>query len=136
MLQKITLCIIISYFFAYNIVYAQDELDLSELPVMDYSNVQDYVIGGVRVTGVKFVDAQSLASMSGLEVGKTISVPGDDITKVLEHFWDHGLFSNVTIIAERIEGNVIFFNIILRERPRLSKMVIEGVKKSEIKDLT
>ncbi|MDR0815616.1 MAG: outer membrane protein assembly factor BamA [Bacteroidales bacterium] len=136
MLQKVTICfLLVSCLFAYNL-YAQDlELDLSELPVMDYSNAHDYIIGGVRVTGVKFVDANSLASMSGLEVGKTISVPGDDITKVLDRFWDHGLFSKVTIVAERIEGDVIFFNIILRERPRLSKMVIEGVKKGDIKDL-
>ncbi|MDR1666211.1 MAG: outer membrane protein assembly factor BamA [Bacteroidales bacterium] len=134
MLRKATLStLIVSFLLAYHL-HAQE--DVSDLPVMDYSNAQDYIIGGVRVTGVKFVDAQSLIGMSGLEIGKSISVPGDDITKIVERFWDHGLFSNVTIVAEKIEGNMIFFNIILQERSRLSKIVIEGVRKGEVKDLT
>jgi outer membrane protein insertion porin family len=135
MLQKVTL-----YFFLLPVIFfhklSAQELDYSEMPVMDYSNAQEYIIGGVEVTGVKFLDAQVLVSMSGLQIGQKITVPGDDITKVLEKFWDQGLFSDVKIVAKKIEGSVIFLEIVLRERPRLSKTSIEGVRKGEIKDLT
>ena len=117
-------------------VWAQETVDYSRYPVMDYSNPMEYIIGGVKVTGIKFGDTQVLTSMSGLEIGRKISVPGEDITKVVDKFWELGLFSDVKIVAEKIEGNVIFLEIILRERPRLSRLTIEGVKKSEEKDLT
>ncbi len=135
MLQRIALIFLIC-FFGFEL-YAQEEdvPDYSNLPVMDYSNVQEYVIGGVNVTGVKIVDAKVLASMSGLNVGSRISIPGDEITRVMEKFWDQGLFSDVKVIVAKIEGNLAFFEIILRERPRLSTFSIEGVKKSELKDL-
>ncbi|MDR2038839.1 MAG: outer membrane protein assembly factor BamA [Bacteroidales bacterium] len=136
MLRKVTLCLIFVYSSAFINLFGQESVDYSNLPVMDYSNAQDYVIGGINVSGVKFMDAQILASMSGLEVGQKITVPGDDITKVVEKFWSQGLFSDVKVIAEKIEGNMIFLEIFLRERPRLSNLTIEGVRKGEVKDLT
>ena len=134
MLRRVTLCLLISCTFIH-VSFAQDSEDYSTLPVMDYSNAQDYIIGGVEVTGVKFLDSKVLTSMSGLDIGRKISVPGDDITKVVDKFWDQGLFSDVKVVAKRIEGNVIFLEIILQERPRLSKLSIEGVRKGEVKDL-
>ncbi len=136
MLRKVTLCFILLSLFLFRGLFAQEPGDYSSYPVMDYSNAQEYIVGGVKVTGVKFLDANVLASMSGLDIGRKITVPGDDITKVVEKFWDQGLFSDVKVIAERIEGSVIFIEIILRERPRLSKLVIQGVRKGEVKDLT
>lgn len=132
MIKRILFLVIL--FFA--VFVAKSQTNYSSLPVMDYSNAQEYVIGGVKVSGVKFLDTQVLASMSGLEVGKKITVPGDDITKIVDKFWGQGLFSDVKVIAEKIEGDVIFFEIVLRERPRLAKLVIDGVRKGEVKELT
>ncbi|MDR1672063.1 MAG: outer membrane protein assembly factor BamA [Bacteroidales bacterium] len=137
MLRKIILGIIAaSCTLAPKIFGQEPPADYADLPVMDYSNQQEYIIGGVTVTGVKFIDANVLASMSGLETGQKIIVPGDDVTKVMDKFWEQGLFSYVNVIAKKIEGNVIFFEIVLRERSRLSKITIEGVRKGEVKDLT
>ncbi len=136
MLQKVTFCFISLLYLFFCNIFAQEPNNYSNLPVMDYSNSQEYIIGGVKVTGVKFLDANVLASMSGLEVGRKITIPGDEVTKVVDKFWDQGLFSDVKVIAEKIEGNVVYLEIILRERPRLSKLTIEGVRKGEIKDLT
>ena len=139
MLRQVTFFCIFFSVFLFRGVQAQEPEsadDYSSFPVMDYSNQQEYIVGGVRVTGIKFLDTQPLISMSGLEIGRKITVPGDDITKVVDLFWNHGLFSTVKVYAEKIEGNVIFLVIVLRERPRLSKMTIEGVRKGEIKELT
>ena len=112
-------------------------VDYSSFPVMDYSNSQEFVIGGVRASGdIRNVDPTTIVSMTGLEIGRRITVPGEDITGVIERLWALGLFSDVKVIAERIEGNVIFLEIFLRERPRMSRLIVEGVKRSEIKDMT
>ena len=136
--MKHTLVCIFFFVFLSHVAWAQEEpfTDYSSLPVMDYANAQEYIVGGVKVTGVKFLPVETLISMSGLEIGRKIMVPGDDITKVVEKFESNGLFSDVKIIAEKVEGNVIFIEIYLGERPRLSKsLIIEGVRKGEVKDL-
>jgi len=139
MLRKVTFfCIFLSVFLFRGVRAQETEpaVDYSSYPVMDYSNPQEYIIGGVKITGVRFIDTQVLISMSGLEIGRRITVPGDDITKVVEKFWAQGLFSTVKVIATDFEGDVIFLEIVLQERPLLSRMTIEGVRKGEIKELT
>ena len=44
---------------------------------IDYMNSDDYIIGGVTVTGVRFLDTNALIGISGLRVGQEITIPGD-----------------------------------------------------------
>lgn len=106
--------------------------DLSEI---DYSNPRDYIIGGVTVTGVQYLDHNVLIMLSGLQVADRIEIPGDKIRKAIEKLWAQGLFENVRISATRFSDDLVFLNIDLQERPRLSKFSFKGVKKSEADDL-
>lgn len=76
-----------------------------------------------------------LIGLSGLSVGQTIVVPGDDITTAVKRYWRHGLFSDVQILAEKIVGDKIYLKIILAQRPRIADIRYHGVKKSEREDL-
>ncbi len=98
---------------------------------IDYGNPQSYEIGGVVIVGTKFLDEAVLINISGLSVGDTIDVPGDKISKAIENLWKQGLFTDVKIIASRVFGKRIFFEIRLLERPRLSTFNFKGVSKSE-----
>ena len=60
-----------------------------------------YEIGGIKVEGVKNYEDYVLIGLSGLSVGQTIVVPGDDITTAVKRYWRHGLFSDVQILAEK-----------------------------------
>ena len=91
-----------------------------------------YLITNIEVTGDLNNDPKILANLSGLRVGQEITVPGDDITKAIKKYWDYGLFSDVKILAKRMEGREIDLEIQLQERPRLSEMNYFGLKKSEI----
>ena len=102
------------------------------LETISYSSPRQYVLGGVNISGTKYLDHKTLIQISGLEIGKTITIPGDDLTKSIEKLWEQGLFSDIQISAEKILGNSIFLNFYLEERPRLSKFKFEGVKKSDI----
>ena len=106
--------------------------DLSEI---DYSLPRDYEIGGITVTGVKYLDPQVLVMLSGLQVGETISVPGDKITNAIRKLWEQELFEDVSITCVNKIGRKIFLNIDLKERPRISKFSFKGVKKSEVDEL-
>ena len=62
-------------------------------------------------------------------------VPGDEITQAIRRYWRHGLFSQARIEADSIIDNKVYLNIILAQRPRVSDIRYNGVKKSEREDL-
>jgi len=105
------------------------------LSSINYSSPKEYVIGGITVTGIKYLDQDVLINISGLKVGDALKVPGEGVTKAIEKLWKQGLFSDVKIVASRIIEDKIFIEIQLMERPRLSKFAIQGVKKSEADDI-
>ncbi len=117
--------------------YAQDiDIEENDSPVILYSGTpKKYEIGGISVEGVTNYEDYVLIGLSGLSVGQTITVPGDDITTAVKRYWKHGLFSDVQILAEKIVGNKIYLKIILTQRPRIADIRYHGVKKSEREDL-
>ena len=115
-------------------VFAQVQIgdDLSEI---DYARPQKYEIGGVVVEGAKYVDATMLSMIAGLKVGETISIPGDEISNGIKKIWDQGLFEDVAINATDFVGNKVFLQIVIKEKPRVSKFSFNGIKKSEADDI-
>ncbi|MBO7651693.1 MAG: outer membrane protein assembly factor BamA [Bacteroidales bacterium] len=102
---------------------------------VDYLSPKEYEIGGVTISGVQYLDQNVLLYLTGLEIGKTISVPGQDIADAIKKLWEQGLFSDVKISVTNTIGNKIFLDIYLEERPRLSKFSFKGVKKGEADDI-
>mgnify|MGYP000660250081 CR=1 FL=1 len=98
----------------------------------DYSSPKKYVLGGITIEGTKFLDHKTLIQISNLEIGSTIEIPGDALTKASRILWEQGLFSDIQIKVSSTQGNTIFLTLYLEERPRLSKFKFEGIKKSEI----
>lgn len=111
-------------------------LNAQEKPVIvDYMNVEDYIIGGITVTGVRFLDTNALIGLSGLRLGQEISVPGDAITTAVQKLWQQGLFSDVRIVITSVRSDTAFLDITLAERPRISQVKLNGLKSSETTDL-
>ena len=112
------------------------DTDEDSKPVILYSGTpKKYEIADIKVEGVKNYEDYVLIGLSGLSVGQTITVPGDEITGAIKRYWKHGLFSNVQITAEKVEGNKIWLKISLTQRPRIADVRYHGVKKSERTDL-
>lgn len=107
----------------------------SDLSKISYDKPSEYIIGGVEVAGVEFLDKNVIIMLSELDIGTRIRVPGDDITIAIRKLWDQGLFDNISITATKIQGNKIFLKLNLRERPRLSKFSFTGIRKSEADDI-
>ena len=107
-----------------------------EKPIILYNGTpKKYEIADIKVEGVKNYEDYVLIGISGLAVGQTITVPGDDITDAVKRYWRHGLFSDVRISADKIEGNKIWLRIELSQRPRIADIHFNGIKKSEREDL-
>ncbi|NMC37231.1 MAG: outer membrane protein assembly factor BamA [Bacteroidales bacterium] len=102
----------------------------------DYSSVESFTVGGVSVSGVRFLDTNALIGLSGLRIGQEVSVPGDEISSAVRKLWDQGLFSDVRISIIRQVADTIFLDISLQERPRISSIRYNGLKNSEAQDIT
>ena len=108
----------------------------AEVPVISYAlSPKKYKIADIKITGVKNYDDFVLIGFSGLSVGEEITVPGDEVTTAVKRFWKHGLFSDVKILASKIEDDQIWLEIQLKQRPRISEVHYSGIKKSEREDL-
>ncbi|HXB13995.1 MAG TPA: POTRA domain-containing protein, partial [Bacteroidia bacterium] len=102
---------------------------------IDYANPKEYVIAEIAVTGAEHMDKNVLTLISGLAVGDKVEVPGDKVTSAIKNIWKQGLFEDVKIYASKIEGDKVYLNIVVTERPRLSKFTFRGVTKGEASDI-
>jgi len=97
---------------------------------------KEYIIAGIKITGSKYLDESLLISISGLTVGDKVMIPGgDNFSKAINKLWNQNLFSNVGIYFTRINGNDIYLEINVTERPRLANFYFRGASKSESDDL-
>lgn len=106
-----------------------------DLPLLDASMSGTYEIGGINIIGAVNRDRNALKSLAGFREGDKIQIPGTIIPKAIKSLWKLRLFEDVQIIAERFEGEVVFLQMVLKERPVLSRYSYNGVKKSHHDDL-
>lgn len=97
---------------------------------LNYASPQEFIIGGIDVTGLNILDKNALISLSGLHVGDKVKIPSDKISNAIRKLWKHGLVGDISIGVDRIEGQNVFLIINLTERPRLSEFYFTGISKS------
>ncbi len=117
-----------------SIGYSQNDLK-SQLTTIDYSEPKEYEIGGVTISGIKYLDQSVLLYLTGLEIGNKITIPGKEISEAIKKLWEQELFSDVEISLTKVINNKAFLDIKLVERPRLSRFSFKGIKKSEADDI-
>lgn len=103
---------------------------------IDYSSEpKEYVIKDIEVSGNGVYDKQVLIAYSGLKVGERVKMPGEAFSGAIKKFWKQGLFSDVKIYATKIQGEELSLELAFQPRPRISDVVIEGVKSKDKEDI-
>ncbi|TKK64249.1 outer membrane protein assembly factor [Ilyomonas limi] len=111
-------------------------VDADLLNIFNQKGQKRYKITGITVTGNRYFDQALLVSISGLTVGDEVIIPGgDNFAKAIQKLWSQNYFSNVEIYITRLEGDNIYIEIHVQERPRLADFQFKGVGKGEIDDL-
>ena len=114
----------------------QDTIPEDDVPEITYSFIQrTYKIQDIQVVGATNYDDFVLIGFSGLKIGDEVNVPGEEITEAVNRFWRQGLFSDVKILATKIEDDKIWLEFRLKPRPRIAEISYNGVKKGERTDL-
>lgn len=95
----------------------------------------EYRIGGIRVEGAEYLSPAAIVEFSKLYVGKTIRIPGEEVSKAIERLWKQQIFSFISIGVERVAGETVFLVIRVEERPRIGRFSFRGIRKKEADDL-
>ncbi|QHI38211.1 Outer membrane protein assembly factor BamA [Kordia antarctica] len=90
-----------------------------------------YVIGGIKVTGLKSYNEQTVVTYTQLREGQEILIPGEEISAVIKKLWGLELFSDINFYIARVEGNTVFLELDIQELPTLSDVEVRGLKESK-----
>ena len=102
---------------------------------ISYENGKKYILAGLEVTGLQSYNEQTVKTYTGLRVGQPITLPGDEISAVITKLWGLELFSDIAFYITKIEGENVFLELSIQERPTLSKVTVYGVKKKKVEEI-
>ncbi len=118
------------------VIMAMPASGQTEEKIVNYLYPEEFTIAGITISGIKYLEPSALIGISGLRIGQKVDIPGEQITSSVKKLWDQGLFSDVKITITKKEDDNVWLDIYLQERPRLSALTFEGIKKSEETELT
>ena len=104
---------------------------------VDYNSPQTYVVGGIRISGTKYLGESQLLSVLGIRPGDKVTVPGDEISAAVKRIWLQGAASTLGFYVDSLNASrdTAWFRLDLQERPRVITWNYKGVKNSERDDL-
>ncbi|HTF04079.1 MAG TPA: outer membrane protein assembly factor BamA [Bacteroidia bacterium] len=103
--------------------------------LVDYGAPREYTLVKVNVIGTQFVNADIAVLISGLPVGDKIMIPGEKTSEALDNLWREGIFEDISLVINKIEGDYIWLDLIVVEKPMIFGKLLFNVKKSEAEDL-
>ncbi len=131
-----TVVISVSALYAQNDTIPPTSVDPKLIEWQNARNPKEYIIADVKITGIKHLDTSIVSSIANLLPGDKFMHPGNDIfAKSIANLWRQKLFSNVQVYVTKIDGNKVWIEVNLQERPRLGNFKFEGVKKTEEEDI-
>lgn len=107
----------------------------SDTTVVNYRAPREYKLVDVYVKGAVTVDPRVIVLISGLPIQDKITIPGEKTAEAIDNIWKEGLFEDVSITVNKTDGNYIWLDINIVEKPRIAGFDFFGVKKSDKEDL-
>jgi outer membrane protein insertion porin family len=113
------------------------QINVKLLGILNQKTPSKYKIRSVKVVGNQFFDENLLLSLSTLNEGDEVALPGgDNFAKAIRKLMDQNYFSDVSVYLTDVKGNEIDVEINVVERPRLARFNFTGIKKSETEELS
>lgn len=115
-------------------VFSQQVLTGDQIQI-DYLNPREYEIGGIAVTGTQQIDDNVIIMVSRLSVGQKVMIPGEAISNAINNLWRQDLFKHVSIGITSIQDQIVFLEIEIQERPKLTRYEFIGARRSDADNL-
>jgi outer membrane protein insertion porin family len=98
-------------------------------PAQERAAAETYTILGISVEGNNRqggTESGAIIANSGLSVGSTITIPGDQTHQAITRLWALKIFTDVQILIENKIGQGVYLVIKVQEYPRLERVVVKG----------
>ena len=134
LLKKIVVAtvLVLSFGLFFTELQAQDQFEITDPTQV---TPEQFTIRAVLVEGNENTREQFIINASSLTIGREITYPGEDIPDAIKRLYRTGLFSDVEILISNKSISEIDLIIKVTEQPRLIEFKIEGVKRSQRRDL-
>jgi outer membrane protein insertion porin family len=116
-----------------NLSFAQNVIG-GDTSVVNYAAPREYTLVKVNVIGTVNLNPEILVLISGLPVGDKITIPGEKTSEAIDNIWREGLVDDVSIAVNKTEGDYIWLDMYIVEKPQIFDIKY-NVKKSEKEDL-
>ncbi|MFR9620081.1 MAG: outer membrane protein assembly factor BamA [Rikenellaceae bacterium] len=93
-----------------------------------------YCISKINAYGAALLDPELLIMSLGVRVGDSITIPSSFVSTVVEKLWAQRRYSDIQVGAV-IDGDDVTLDFMFKEQPRVAEWTIEGLTKSQSKDL-
>ncbi len=105
--------------------------------IVDYNSPKKYIVGGVSVEGNSYFSPNQIIQITGLQKGIEVTVPGDDISSIVNRLWQQRFFEDVALSIDHLgeTPDTAYFKISIVERPRVSRWTFSGIKTGDQKEL-
>jgi len=108
---------------------------ISSAQDVSYEDGKKYILGGLEVTGLQSYNEQTVKTYTGLRVGQPITLPGEQISAIINKLWGLELFTDIDFYITDIQGDNVFLELNILERPTLSKVTMNGVKDRKVDEI-
>ncbi|EAR02162.1 outer membrane protein assembly factor [Maribacter sp. HTCC2170] len=102
---------------------------------VSYEDGKKYILGGLEVTGLQSYNEQTVKTYTGLRVGQPITLPGEQISAIINKLWGLELFTDIDFYITDIQGDNVFLELNILERPTLSKVKMNGIKERKVDEI-
>lgn len=123
--------------FAFSAVFASAQTVIGgDSLSVSYATPREYTLVKVNVVGTVFVNPEIVVLISGLPVNDKIMIPGEKTADAIDNLWREGIFEDVSIAINKVEGEYIWLDLIVVEKPMIAgDLLFKGIKKNEKEDL-
>ena len=124
----------------HTVIFAQVDSNITSVQAdmvnMFNQKPKKYKIVSIKTTGNHYFDENLLISISGLNVGEEVTIPGgDNFARAINKLWAQSYFSDVSVYITELHGDDISVELAVTERPRLGKFEFDNISKSDKDDL-
>jgi len=112
-------------------LHAQTDKSDRSFAEFDYTEPKTYDIAKVGIKGTESRDVNAIKTITGLREGNTVTIPSPELSTGIKKLWNLGIFSDITLVMDSIQGDSVYLSIELLEQPILSKIIFKDANKTK-----
>lgn len=101
----------------------------------NFREPKNYIIKNIVVEGNESIQSAIVVIYSGLSIGQTIKLPGEDLQAAIENLWKQKYFKDIQLFVKEDGKGGIIINISVEEQNKLKRYKFVGLTDAQKKNL-